>query len=403
MKVLLLHDYGTPTGGAEHQVLALRDGLRAAGHEVRLLASAASLVPGPQEADRTCFGTTVGRVQILSQTANPSAHRQLRRELDGFSPDVVHVRMFLSQLSPLILPLLRDVPAVYHAVRYEAVCPVGTKVLPDGSPCTEPAGRACLAHRCTTPQSWVLHMAQLAMVRRWRGVFDVVTALSRATAARLEADGFTDVEVVPNGIDVGAPRPDLSGPPLIAFAGRLVPEKGLSVLLAALVDVVRRVPGTRAVIAGHGPEADTVGRLVDELGLGAVVDLVGHLPHPALDERLAPAWVQVVPGLWEEPFGNVVTEAMARSTAVVASNVGGPADTVEHGTTGLLVAPGDTGALADALVSVLSCRARAHRMGQAGRARALESYTRASVVARFEAVYRRAVDHHRQRHSERSA
>lgn len=392
MRVLLLHDYGTPTGGAERQVLALRDGLRGAGHEVRLLTSRASLVPGEVQADRACFGTTVGRLQILSQTANPSAVRALRAELAGFRPDVVHVRMFLSQLSPLVLPLLRPVPAVYQAVVYKAVCPAGTKLLPDGTTCHEPAGRACLRHGCTTPQSWVLHMAQLAMVRRWRSAFDEVTALSPAIARRLTDDGFPAVEVVPNGVEVPPERPPLTGPPLVVFAGRLVREKGAHVLVAALATARRRVPDVRAVIAGHGPERDALETLVAEAGLGDVVDLPGHLSAAAMEERFRPAWVQVVPGLWEEPFGNVVTEAMARGTAVVATRIGGPADIVDDGRTGLLVEPGDTDALADALVTVLTDRDRAEALGAAGRARAVERYAPAGVVARYEAIYRRAID-----------
>src|SRR5690606_28974573 len=86
VRVLLVHDYGRPTGGAELQTLALRDGLRAAGHDVRLLASRAALAPGPLVADDTCFGTTRGRLQVVSQLANPSAHAALRRAIAEHRP-----------------------------------------------------------------------------------------------------------------------------------------------------------------------------------------------------------------------------------------------------------------------------------------------------------------------------
>jgi len=115
MKILLINDYGTATGGAELMLLGLREGLRRQGHDARLFASSARPGPGPSSADYECVGRTT-RFRTLLQTANPWAYRRLRRVLAEFRPDVVHAHIFLTQLSPLILPLLRDVPSIYHAV-----------------------------------------------------------------------------------------------------------------------------------------------------------------------------------------------------------------------------------------------------------------------------------------------
>ncbi|NJN86343.1 MAG: glycosyltransferase, partial [Leptolyngbyaceae cyanobacterium SL_7_1] len=160
MKVLLLNDIGTATGGAELQMLSLRQGLRDRGHEVRLLTSQVIPIEGSKLlADDVCFGSNT-RLQVLTQTINPSAYLALRRALQTFQPDVVHVRIFMGQLSPLILPLLKDIPCLYQAAMYRAICPKGTKVLPDGNSCTSRAGLSCLRHRCLTPQSWAMLMVQ---------------------------------------------------------------------------------------------------------------------------------------------------------------------------------------------------------------------------------------------------
>ena len=122
LRVLMINDYGMASGGAELQMLALRDGLRARGHSVRLFTSDAALVPGfPLLADRSCRGRT-DAMQALSQTVNFSARAALREELAAYPPDVVHIRMFLWQLSPLILPVLRDVPVLFQAAVYKAIC-----------------------------------------------------------------------------------------------------------------------------------------------------------------------------------------------------------------------------------------------------------------------------------------
>ena len=126
-------------GGAEIATLSLRDELRKRGHDARLFSSSARAGEGFSHADYECFGTT-SLFRTLLQTANPWAYRRLANVLARFKPDVIHVTMFLTQLSPLILPLLRKVPSLYHVVWYRPICPIGTKLLSDGSACNVPLG-----------------------------------------------------------------------------------------------------------------------------------------------------------------------------------------------------------------------------------------------------------------------
>jgi len=77
-----------------------------------------------------------------------------------------------------------------------------------------------------------------------------------------------------------------------------------------------------------------------------------------------------------EAFGSVAAEAMIRGTAAIASRIGGLAEIVQHGTTGLLVPPGDVDALAEAIKHILQDRELAEQMGQAGREYALENFDR---------------------------
>src|SRR5712692_8465621 len=126
MKILFVNDYAVPQGGAEILLLDLRDALRARGHDVRLFASNAGQNGSCSLADYTCRGTT-SRFRTLLQSGNPWAAMKLRRVLADFQPDIVQVEMFLTQLSPLILPLLRNVRSIYHVVWYRPICPLGTK------------------------------------------------------------------------------------------------------------------------------------------------------------------------------------------------------------------------------------------------------------------------------------
>ena len=111
MRVLLVNDYSTPTAGAEISLLRLCNRLRELGLEVRVFASDAELIAGPSFSDYSSFGTTT-RWQALTSAFNVSARRSFARALDDFRPDIVHVNMFLWQLSPAILHSLADIPTV---------------------------------------------------------------------------------------------------------------------------------------------------------------------------------------------------------------------------------------------------------------------------------------------------
>lgn len=387
MKVLLLHDYGTATGGAELQMLALRRGLRERGHDVRLFTSRASYVPADVLADDDCFGLINTRLQVLTQTVNPSAVRRLRQVLRAFSPDVVHARMIMYQLSPAILPLLRGIPAIYQEATYKSICLTGTRVLPDGSGCRHIAGRVCLQERCVTPQSWAVLMLQRTLWLRGRHVFSRFVALSQAMKAELELGGLSPVHVMHNGVPERPMRAPLEGPPRLVFAGRLSPEKGVDRLLRAFAHVRAIVPDAVLDILGDGPLQASLHALAQSLGVSGAVHFHGHLMREAMETVCDRAWVQAVPSQWAEPFGNVSTEAMMRGTAVVASSVGGQRDIVEHEVTGLLLPPQDDDAWQRALVRLLSDRALAESFGAAGRERALERFSESASLDRWEAMY----------------
>jgi len=364
VRILLLNDYGGPVGGAEIEMLALRRALRARGHEATLLSSSAAPGGVLSEADRTCFGTT-SPLRTLLQSANPWAWRAVRRAVRELRPDVVHLRLFLTQLSPLVLRALRDVPTLYEAVWYRSICPLGTKLLPDGSECRSHWGRVCLTGGCLPRRDWVPLQAQMRLFRRWSTNLDLIVADSEHVRARLEADGVHASVVLWHGVRPPRVTSSLAEHPTVAFAGRLVREKGVDVLLHAFALVRATCPDARLLVAGDGPERAGLEELAARLGVRSSVEFLGLVPHADLDARLAGAWAQVAPSVWQEPFGIVVAEAMMRGTAVIASAAGGLKEIVDHGRTGLLVPPGDVTALTDALGQVLSSRDGARRLGAA--------------------------------------
>jgi len=391
MKVLLVNDYAITKGGANIYLLALRDWLRQRGHDARLFATYARSDRGRTLADYECFGTT-SRFRTFLQAANPWAFWGLRRVLAEFQPDVVHVRMFLGQLSPLILPLLRHIPSLYHIAIYEAICPSATKMLPDRSPCHSSPGMVCYRSHCLPLRAMLPQMLRMKLWQRWHEAFRLIVANSEAVRSRLVAEGIRPAEVIWNGIPIQPSRPPLSFPPTVAFAGRLVQEKGVDVLLKAFAKVVEQVPEARLLLAGEGPQQERLRGLIAKLGLSTNVSMLGHIPRRELEQHFAPAWAQAVPSIQEETFGLVAAEAMMRGTAVVASSSGGLNEIVQNGQAGFLVPPGEVNLLAEALIRFLKDRDLAEQMGKSAREFALRHFTGEISVEKFITLYQNLCD-----------
>lgn len=386
MRILIVNDYGAPFGGAERMSLSLRDGLRERGHAALLFSSDARPLPAPLEADVTCSGS-VGTVRRVRQALNPSAAAGLRRLLARYEPDVVHVRMYLNQLSPVILPALEGVPSVLQIVNYDQICPLNTKTLPSGERCLVRPGRACLGECRVGVAGLARYRLQRALSDRWRGVFGRIVANSDWVRRRLSAEGVPVTDVVWNGVPERSPRGGLAGVPTVAFVGRLHAKKGVADLIRAMRIVRRSMSGARLVVVGDGPERPGLERLARDLGIGEACEFLGQLDHERMEAAVSGAWVQSVPSRWEEPFGLVAAEGMMRGTAVCVSDAGGLSEIIESGVTGEKHRPGEPADMARALTGLLTDPDRVESMGRAARSRALESLTIDRTVDRFVEIY----------------
>jgi glycosyltransferase involved in cell wall biosynthesis len=177
------------------------------------------------------------------------------------------------------------------------------------------------------------------------------------------------------------------GPFRIGFGGRLVPEKGVAVLVEACSQLARDF---RLIILGAGPEEDAIRDRARQLGIEDQVDLVGALPSGEMPGRIQNLDVVVLPSLsqpnWIEQFGRILVEAMACEVPVIGSTCGEIPQVV--GDAGSIVPEGDANALAGAIDRMASDPNLRAELGRRGRERVLRDFTHARVAERTMAIYR---------------
>ncbi len=196
------------------------------------------------------------------------------------------------------------------------------------------------------------------------------------------------IRLVPEGIDlkrwrrIARETPRRSDGATILCVARQYPRKHIADLLRAMPLVRAAVPNAHAVIVGDGPEHASLRALAAELRLGEAVNLVGAIPDDdAVARMYRQADIFCLPSV-QEGFGIVFLEAMASGLPIVATTAAAIPEVVPHRRAGLLVPPGDVGALADALIELLRNPDQRAMYGALGQAH-VEAYDWERVADQF--------------------
>jgi glycosyltransferase involved in cell wall biosynthesis len=393
VRVLLITDWLAGVGGAERYIVGVRDGLRAAGDEVRLLTSDVGTA-GDGTAEYRAHGSERFAAKAVLQLANPFAWAAVRRAVRDFRPHVALVNMFEHQLSASIFAALGAVPSVLSVSDYKGICPVSSKLLPDDRLCDSPPGVVCWRAGCLTAPHWLRDQARYALIRRGRARVRRVIACSEWVRRALARHGIEAEHVV---LPVPPPGPAfrrrVAAEPTLVYCGRLDRTKGLPLLVRAFARAARTVPAARLRIVGEGPLRGALEEQVRALGLTGAVTFRGMVQPELVEAELVDAWAAIVPSLWAEPLGMVALEAIVRGIPVVASAAGGLGETVEHGVSGLLFPNGDEDALVRQLEAVVSGQAfPAHAVPEAVARRVAEQRRSELHTERLRAILMSVTD-----------
>lgn len=344
----MLHNRYEIRGGEDESTDAECSLLRDVGYEVELL-----------EANNSIIGNEMTLTSAAMTTLwSKQWYRRVDEAMAAKRYDVLHVQNFFPLISPSVYyaAAKHRVPVVQSIRNYRLICPAAS-LFREGKYCTDcvdsvlklPAIRhAC--YRGSKAGTGVLAgmIALHTMFGTWRTKVNTYVAISQFVRDRLIEGGFPaeKITVKPNFAQLnGDVDPSMGTKDFILYVGRITREKGADLLLEAY-----RRSGTNLPLKIIG-----AGDLHIPRELAERVILMGKLPLAQVYAQMREALCVVMPGAWPEPFGRVAVEAFANGAAVIASDIAGCSEIIEHERTGWLFPPGDMVALAS-LISRLSAR-----------------------------------------------
>jgi len=372
--VLIVTPHWIRDGGVSTHAIASATALAARGVDVHVLAARA-------DPDEDVPGITVHTSPRLLSAGAPPAER-VGAALEP-APSIVHLHQFED---PDCVALMRRLAPVAISVHGYSACTSGVHYFRPGHECSRAHGPGCVANLLARGCAHTRDPRPLpaAYRRTTRSVealraADLAISYTSVVDRHLAANGISRRRVIPLFSSLAARAGGgHETRRRVVFAGRVVAAKGVGVLIRAARDV-----DAEFVICGDGWQLDAMRRLARRIGVLDRVAFSGWLGEDELAQQLADASVVAMPSLWPEPFGLVGIEAFSAGRPVVASDTGGISDWLDHGVSGLLVAPGDTRALSRALEQLLADPERQLRMGAAGRESVRERY---SLDAHVEAL-----------------
>jgi len=312
--------------------------------------------------------------------------------------DVIHVAG--PALAPMFWSWWAGKPFVIEHHGYQAICPNGLLLI-------EPELRVCPGHfqagrygkclRCNAKGRWngASFRALLRTFPR-RRLSRRATANVAISAHVMRRQGFPrsstcyyGIEDPLNGAAAEAIFTSAAEIPCFAYVGRLVPEKGLPLLVEAAKQLGDEGFRFHLRFVGDGPERNGLEDDVRAMGLTETVEFTGFLRGAALAKCLRSVHAVVMPSIWEETAGLAAIEQMMLGRLVIGADIGGLGEVV--GDAGLKFEPGSSEGLADCMRQVLRRPAIVKEIGERARARALRLFKRQRMLEEHAKLYKRAL------------
>lgn len=396
MKIVVLSDDYPPhhVGGAGIIAKNLANAYARAGHQVLVITTVqAPAFAGEETVEgvriKRLYTSYPGRWRAYISLYNPQVVGKVKKEIEVFSPDIVHAHNVHSYLS-------------YHSLKMAARSSARVFLTAHDTMLFD-YGKSLGTKKVSAFALWRAHRLRFnplrnLLIRRYMRYVTGIVAVSSALQKALINNGFKRVGVIHNGIEVSSwTRPDGVGEykkglgvgeHAILFGGRLSGPKGARKLIEALSVIVKTVPDAQLLVVGKKDAyAEKMLAYAEELDVEKNIVFTGWLTGEQLRRAYYAATVVAVPSLYLDPFPTINLEAMACRKPVVATCFGGSPEVVEDTVTGSIVDPHDVEALSEKIKELLDDKNKNKTFGEAGHKRVITEFSLEKQVQKYEKLF----------------
>lgn len=351
---------------------------------------------GHQITTVTCATGDVGDIRQILPSGRRTGKKAIPlfdKVIDECQPDLIHIHSGFFAVGPLLMAHLAGrLPLIYTLHDVTPLCPRMTKLTHHGELCNRRQGWSCVTSGCYSLNSQQRPLSNIygLMMRAWQS--KALSALSTCIVpshylgAELERSGMAAdrIHVLPHFIQPEVVPPPLTHEPRMLFAGRLVEEKGIKILLQALPHL--KAASWQLHIAGDGPLRGWLENQIAHSEFSDCIKLLPMLDREALAQEYQAARLVVMPSLIPESFGLVGLEALSAGRPVAGFCSGGMAEWLIDDVTGLIAAWGSAQSLAHAIDRLLANPDYCQRLGWRGFELVREKFSPENHKARLQEV-----------------
>ena len=380
MKILYIHNEYAKPSGEEHAAGELVALLREHGHDVRWFTRSSA------EITDSVFSKIKA---LVAGIYNPFSACSIAAILDEYKPDVVQVQNLYPLLSSSIFAPIkkRGIPVVMRCPNYRLFCPEGLSLDPNGNICERCWGGHevnCIRLNCMGRTSKSIGYALRNSFSRISGNIingvDVFIVQSEFQKQKFINQGIPAERI---GVLAGSsPKLELSRPEIlgewVSFVGRVSAEKGIY----EFIEAARLNPDIPFKIAGN---LDS--NFVIPKNLPANIEFVGFKKGVDLDEFYINSRIIVVPSKWYEGFPNVIVRGMLHHKPVITCNIGAMQSIIDDNINGILIPPGNSEALSEAVRQLYSDDSKCRQYGHNGCVKASTLYSRETIYSDLINIY----------------
>lgn len=382
MKILMVNDYAQRIAGTEVYIEHITTELIASGHEVKLFASSLT----KQQYFSATYNTSV--LKKLQRIFNFSNMLAFKKIIENFKPDIIHVHNIYNEISPSIFLAAKNIPIVMTVHDSRIVSPVSIQSERTGKPC-----KNVICSGCINCVGWKGYLYEILKRNVYAHLFKKVKLYitpSEYLRTILIKKGYTNITQLYNGILL-FDYSSIQNTYEVFFAGRLILEKGIDQLINAISLLQQRISLIHLTIAGDGDYKNKLQEKVKQLHLNKCITFVGSVNLLELKKYYKNTTIVVIPSLNPDNLPTVGLEALSVGRPIVGSDIGGISEIVINKKTGILVKPGNTQELAQAIYTLLNHPKMIGKMSKNARKYAQDMFDIKQHIIRLEEIYTRII------------